>query len=50
VESMGRFPPTPTPITANKEAKVRKLGDPPAARPKTPAIKRVILKHHLYFF
>ena len=40
-------PPTPTPTTAMNDAKVIKLGEPPAARPKTPARNRVILKHHL---
>lgn len=37
-------------MTANKEASVRKLGDPPAARPNAPAINKVILKHHLFFY
>jgi len=40
-------PPTPTPITARSDANVIKLGEPPAARPKTPARNRVTLKHHL---
>ena len=48
-ESTGRLPPTPTPMTANSDAKVRKLFDPPAARPKVPAIRSVILKDHLRY-
>lgn len=46
-ESTGRFPPTPRPSTASRDASVMKFGDPPAARPKTPARKRVMLNDHL---
>ena len=43
----GSIPPTPTPTTARSDANAIKLGEPPAARPKTPARRRVTLKHHL---
>lgn len=46
-ESTGRFPPTPVPKAAIKDASVTKSGDPPAARPNTPAISRVKLNDHL---
>lgn len=41
------FPPTPNPTTAKRDARVKKLGEPPAARPNTPAIKSVKLKDQL---
>ena len=46
-ESTGRLPPTPTPRTASRDASVRKLLEPPAAKPKIPAMRSVILKDHL---
>ena len=46
-ESTGMLPPTPNPTTANKEARVTKFGDPPAARPNTPAMNSVKLNGHL---
>ena len=46
-ESTGRFPPTPVPNTAIKDASVTKSGDPLAAKPNTPAISRVKLNDHL---
>lgn len=46
-ESTGRLPPTPTPSTARREARVTKFPEPPAARPNMPAMRRVRLKDHL---
>lgn len=46
-ESTGMFPPTPTPMTASKDASVTKFDEPPEARPKIPAINNVMLKDHL---
>lgn len=47
-ESTGRFPPTPTPKVAINEARVTMFWEPPAARPKMPAMRRVKLKDHLF--
>ena len=46
-ESTGKFPPTPMPSTARRDARVTKLFEPPEARPNTPAINRVTLNDHL---
>jgi hypothetical protein len=44
------MPPTPVPRTAMKDARVTKFGDPPAAIPNRPAMRRVRLKDQLGVF
>jgi hypothetical protein len=41
------LPPTPNPANAKRIARAGKDGEPPAERPKTPVMKRVILKQTL---
>ena len=40
-------PPTPAQVIVRREARLTKLGEPPAAKPKTAVARRVKLNDHL---